>query len=120
MRNRGTAVIFRNGKVLLVRDRGKRRFSFPGGGINKNEPVVSAAAREVYEELGLHVTKVERLRQCDFKGSLSIHKVCLVEADGEPKIRGHELDQFRWWDMEEPLPVYEHVRAVLSTVRSSK
>jgi len=113
MRARGTAIIIRHGNVLLVRDKGKYKYSLPGGGININEPAVSAAAREVYEELGLHVTMVKRLRGCDFKGSLSQHKVCLVEATGTPKLRGHELDKFIWWDMKEPLPVYEHVEYIL-------
>jgi ADP-ribose pyrophosphatase YjhB (NUDIX family) len=113
IRPRGTAIIIRHGNVLLVRDKGKHKFSLPGGGIDANEPAVSAAAREVYEELGLHITLVKRLHGCDFKGSLSRHKVCLVEATGTPKLRGHELDKFVWWDMKEPLPVYEHVQYVL-------
>ena len=113
MRQRGTAVVIKNGKMLLVRDKGKKKFSLPGGGVNKNEPTVSAAAREVYEELGLHVVLVRRLHGCDVKGSLSEHKVCLVEVTGEPKIRGHELDKFIWWDMKEKVPVYEHVTQIL-------
>ena len=113
MRPRGTAVLIRQDKVLLVRDKGKHKFSLPGGEINKNEPAVSAAAREVYEELGLHVTMVRRLHKCDFKGSLSEHKVCLIEANGEPRLKGHELDKYIWWDMKTPLPVYEHVTNIL-------
>ena len=113
MRSRGTAVIIRNGKVLLVRDKGKHRYSLPGGGINKNEPSVSAAAREVYEELGLHVSMVKRRPECDFKGSLSMHKVCIVEANGKPRLKGHELDDFVWWDMKSPLSIYEHVKHIL-------
>jgi 8-oxo-dGTP pyrophosphatase MutT (NUDIX family) len=120
VRQRGTAVVIRDGKVLLVRDRGKHRFSLPGGAVNKNEPTVSAAAREVYEELGLHINMVKRLRECDFKGSLSEHKVCLVEADGEPHLKGHELDKFIWWDTEEPIPVYEHVNAILKKIKGVK
>ena len=117
MRQRGTAVVIRDGKVLLVRDKGEHRFSLPGGAINKNEPTVSAAAREVYEELGLHVTMVKRLRKYDFKGSLSEHKVCLIETSGEPRLRGHELDKFIWWDMKEPIPVYAHVKNILKKIQ---
>ena len=119
MRQRGTAVVIRDGKVLLVRDKGKHRFSLPGGAINKNEPTVSAAAREVYEELGLHVIMVKRLRGCDFKGSLSEHKVCLVQVSGEPRIRGHELDKFLWWDMKSSTPVYEHVTQILKKIKDT-
>ena len=120
MRPRGTAVVIKNGKVLLVRDKGKKKFSLPGGGVNKNEPTVSAAAREVFEELGFHVVLVRRLHGCDFKGSLSEHKVCLVEVTGEPKIRGPELDKFIWWDMKEKIPVYEHVTNILKKIKETK
>ena len=71
-RRRGTALVIRKGKVLLVRDKGKSRFSLPGGGINKGEPTVSAAARELYEELGMRPQKVIRLHHCDFESSIGI------------------------------------------------
>ncbi len=38
MRKRSTAVVIRDGKVLLVRDKGRHHFSLPGGGIKKEEP----------------------------------------------------------------------------------
>jgi len=117
MRQRGTAVVIRNGRVLLVRDRGRHHFSLPGGAIKKGEPTVSAAARELYEELGLHAVKATRLRHCDFKGTVSIHKVCLIEASGESHLRGHELDKFIWWDMKEPIPVYAHVKNILRKIK---
>jgi 8-oxo-dGTP diphosphatase len=113
MRQRGTALVIRHGKVLLVRDKGRNKFSLPGGGIHEGEPTVSAAARELYEELGLQVTSVKRLRECDFKGAVSLHKVCLIEANGEPKLRGHELDKYIWWDMKSPIPVFVHVTVIL-------
>jgi len=117
MRQRATAIVIRGDKLLLVRDKGKDKFSLIGGGINDNEPVVSAAAREVYEELGLHVTEVTRLHHCDFKGSSNEHKVCLVKANGEPHISG-ELDKFIWWDMKSPLPVFDHVEKILGKFKS--
>ena len=113
MRNRAVAVVVRRNKVLLVRDRGKHRFSLPGGGIRKGEPTVSAAARELYEELGLRARSVERLRHCDFRGAFNHHRVCRVEALGRPRLRGHELDRFVWWDMRDSLPLYGHVTSIL-------
>ena len=115
LRQRGTAVVIRHGKVLLVRDRGRQRFSLPGGAIKKGEPAVSAAARELYEELGLKAINIKRLRDCDFEGSMSNHRVCLVtEVEGSPHLRGHELDKFVWWDAREPIPVFAHVKAILN------
>ena len=113
MRARGTAVVFRDGKVLLVRDRGKHKFSLPGGGINHNESSMAAAIRELHEELGMSARKAERIFRCDFEGSLSKHKVSLIETDDEPRLQGKELDKFIWWDMKETVPVYAHVKAIL-------
>jgi 8-oxo-dGTP pyrophosphatase MutT (NUDIX family) len=120
VRQRGTAVVFRHSRVLLVRDKGKRHFSLPGGGIKKGEPTLSAAARELYEELGLSAVKITRLRECDFKGSMSLHKVCLVEVAGEPHLRGHELNKYIWWDMKSKVPVYTHVTKILKSVERFK
>ncbi|MBM3156016.1 MAG: NUDIX domain-containing protein [Chloroflexi bacterium] len=117
LRLRGTAVVIRGGKVLLVRDRGRHRFSLPGGGIKGNEPAASAAGRELFEELGLSPVKITRMHDCDFKGSASYHKVCLIETRGEPCLRGHELDKFVWWDMKREIPVFSHVKVILSKMR---
>jgi len=113
LRTRGTAVVFKGGKVLLVRDKGKHKFSLPGGGTNEDEPSMAAAIRELYEELGMSARKAERIFRCDFKGSLSKHKVTLIESDDEPRLRGKELDKFIWWDMKSDIPRYSHVAHIL-------
>jgi len=105
MRKRVTVVVIRDGKVLLVRDKGVVSFSLPGGAIENGESIESAAARELYEELELRSIKVTRLRGCDYKGSVNEHKVCRVEAEGEPHLRRQELDEFIWWDIKEPITV---------------
>ena len=121
MRKRVTAVVIRNSKVLLVRDKGLASFSLPGGAIKNGEPVKSAAARELYEELKLNSIKVTRLPGCDFKGSVNDHKVCLVQAEGEPQLR-QELDEFIWWDIKEPITiaVFAHVNNILKRFRSNQ
>ena len=81
--------------------------------MNWTEPSTSAAAREVYEELGLRATKITRLRDCDYGGSVNKHRVCLIEADGEVHLRGHELDKFIWWDMKKQVPIHPHVKEIL-------
>ena len=116
LRKRATAVVIKDGKVLLVRDKGKQKFSLPGGGIHRGEPTLSAAIRELYEETGLRATKAIRLRDCDYKGSKNEHRVCLIEANGEVRLK-HEIDKFVWWDMKQTLPVYPYVRYILSKVK---
>jgi len=117
MRARGTAVVFRKGKVLLVRDKGKHRFSLPGGGTHANEPSMAAAIRELCEELGMSARKAERVFKCDFQGSLSKHKVSLIETDDEPRLRGKELDKFIRWDMKTDIPRYAHVDQILKKLK---
>ena len=118
MRNRATVVVIRDKKVLLVRDRGSKCFSLPGGGIRKREPTLGAAIRELYEETNLWAIKATRLRDCDYKGSKNKHKVCLIEAEGDVKLQKSEISDFLWWELNKPLtvPVYPHVQYILSKV----
>ena len=113
MKTRGTAVVVRGGKVLLVRDKGHKNFSLPGGGVNKNEPALAAAIRELYEELRMSARKAERLFKCDFKGTASEHKVSLVETKDKPRLGDKELAEFIWWDRKKSIPKYAHVDQIL-------
>lgn len=116
LRPRATAVVVRNGKVLLARNRGQRLFALPGGGIRNGESVEAAAARELYKELRLESVRIERLPHWDYEGSANRHHVCLVHANGEPVRRRLELSGLKWWDMKEPVPVFRHVTAILSKI----
>ncbi len=116
MRRRAVAVVFRAGRVLLVRDSGRDRFSLPGGAVKWGERTTAAAARELYEELGLQAEQVTRLKGCDFQGPRSHHRPCLIEAAGEPRLASGELAEWRWWDMAEAVPVYQHVTHILACI----
>lgn len=116
-RKRATAgVIGNNGKVLLVRDKGISRFSLPGGGVNGNEPSISAAAREVFEETGLVVHEIKWV--LDYKSSTQRHVVFLARAHGRARIRT-ELAELCWWDMAEPLKRFDHVSKILDRIKPS-
>ena len=117
MRKRGTAVVVRDGKFLLVRDRGKKQYSLPGGGAHRKEPSMAAAIRELYEELEMSAKKSERILGCDYKGALNTHGVSLIETDDEPRLRGKELDEFIWWDMKLDIPRYPHVDHILNKIK---
>ena len=70
-----SAVIFRDGKVLLVRrarSPGKGFYSLPGGRVEYGESLHTALAREVDEETGL---KIEIL---GLAGWLSVAGLCLA------------------------------------------
>jgi 8-oxo-dGTP pyrophosphatase MutT (NUDIX family) len=57
MRNRAGIILIKDNKLALIeRHRSDRHyFSFPGGGIDKDESPQEAAVREAEEELGIHV-----------------------------------------------------------------
>ena len=116
-RYRATVVIFRDNKVLLVKDKGRDDYSMPGGGFKKGESTIQAGIREVTkEELGgLTVLSAERLRQCDFEGRRAKHKVVELVTEGTPYIKGkHELDEVIWWDMKSKINAQGHVYYILN------
>ena len=111
---RATALVVREDKYLLVRRKGEERYSLPGAGIEGSEAALTAACRGLGEELGMKPYRAERLFDYTREDSRNHHKVVLVFAGEEPKLRNRELDSFRWWDSKDQLPVYPHVTSVIS------
>ena len=120
-RYRATVLATQDGKVLLVRDKGHRDFSMPGGGFKHGESTLQAGTRELGEEVGgLTIVSAERVRQCDLEGARAKHKVIRVEVQGHPHIRQHhEIDKVIWWDMKSSLPVQGHVKYILSKIKGA-
>ena len=115
-RNRATAIVTRDEKILLVRDRGRATYALPGGGIEDDEPPESAVVRELLEETTLKAVNVTHL--FTFGGKHNDHEVFQVEATGEVII-SEEVEGFTWWDGIDDTPVYPHVRGILDTWRDS-
>ena len=109
LRNRATAVVMRDGKVLLVKGSGK--FAMPGGGIDDGELQIVAAARELWEETGLEPKRIEYL--FTWESDIHRHEVFRVEAEGDVEIAPGEITDFLWWDREDDLPTYGHVETIL-------
>lgn len=51
------AIITCNGKLLLEKRRDSDTWGLVGGGVKKQEQPIDAIAREIYEELGLRISK---------------------------------------------------------------
>ena len=117
---RGTAIVVRDGKVLLVRDRGVGPFSLPGGRRKgPHEPFLCIAVRELYEELRLTAKKAERLPECDYDSAHNHHKVTLIETDREPELpQGGEIEEYLWWDQVSGVRRFPSVDAILQNVRA--
>ncbi len=115
-RLRASVILMRNGRVLLVRDRGRPTYALPGGGIEKDELPIVAAARELYEETSLEADTIRFLFV--FEGKYNNHHLYEVEAGGDVVVQG-EVNGFTWWDMRDDTPVYPHVRGILERLRTS-
>lgn len=127
IRRRVTALVMRDGKLLLLREPVDVEFSLPGGGIEDGEPSLTALHRELREETGLIATKVDYLFEyCEFFGCQrtgdvwgQTHEVFLVDATGEISL-SFEHVEFEWWDGESDLPIWDYVQPILTMLKRSE
>ena len=115
-RQRATAIVERDGRVLLVRDKWRPAFMLPGGGIDEGESPEVAIERELREETTLTAIAVQYLFTHD--GKYNHHHVFSVQADGDVDI-AHDpmVVEFAWWDGGPDVPVHPHVNAILDRMK---
>ena len=111
---RATALVIREGRYLLVKEKGHNTYSLPGGGTDRGEAALTAACREIGEKLGLKAYKAERIFDYESAEGFNHHKVVLVFAGGEPRINDQGVESFRWWDGKEALKMYPHVSSIVA------
>jgi 8-oxo-dGTP diphosphatase len=111
LRERATAVLIRDGNVLLVQGPSLGDYHMPGGGIEAGETPADAVARELREETGLVADKLEFL--FIWESPTNRHHTFLIEAAGEAAL-SDEVVSFVWWDRKKMLPLFPHVNAILS------
>jgi 8-oxo-dGTP diphosphatase len=105
LRKRATAIIIKDGKILLMRriKPGFDYYIFPGGGVDGDETPEQAMVREVREELSLEVTKYEFLfsfKNIPVPEMITIHKgnrdeylFNVIEYTGTPELGGEEKEK---------------------------
>lgn len=119
-----SAVVVRDGRVLLGRRRGSHgdgEWSFPGGKVDTGEAPAVAAARELLEETGLVATSVDPITWTnDVFADEGLHYVTLhhkVTAEGEPAaMEPDKIAEWAWfrWD-ELPQPLFGPIAALCET-----
>jgi 8-oxo-dGTP pyrophosphatase MutT (NUDIX family) len=113
----GVSVIVTNlsGDVLLLKHSyGPDVWSLPGGGLGKGEDPLEAARREVREELGLELPRIEAIGTLEEELSGSPHTAHLFAAtcDRQPRPDGREVVVARFFPSHSlPEPLGRHTRA---------
>lgn len=111
-------VIFRqhNGKVEigLIALRGGRIWALPKGRLEEGETLEEAACREVMEETGLIGEVIRRIGDISYwfyakEEGVKIHKTVhfflIRHLRGETSNDSSEVDEARWWPLDEALKV---------------
>ena len=110
---RATALIVRDGRLLLVRNKGERRYSLPGGRMRSKESPTDAAIRQVALKTGLQPFDVERLPDCDTETANSRHHVVRMDVAGSVVLNKREVSEYKWWDGNPGMRLNEHVPVVV-------
>ena len=119
-----SVVLIRNGKILLLK-RSKHKvcgglYAFPGGGVDGNEPVTTAAIREAQEEIGIKIDKqdLQFVHVFHFKRNEETEYInfffVVQRWHGEPiNNEPDKSDEIRWFDFqflpEKMLDIHQHV-----------
>ena len=115
-RSRATALVAVDGKLLLVRERGSKQWSLPGGGMERGEGPISAACREIEEETGLTVLAASFL--FDYESHYQHHRVCSLSVKGNVRLQRKELSDFKWWDGRIELPKISSAEHIIGQAKS--
>lgn len=125
IRRRATAIVIRNGKILLLREPQDAEFELPGGGVEDDELPTDAVERELHEETGLTTVKADYLFDyCDFRAAEGgdywgrVHTVFGVDATGDV-VLGDEHCEFAWWDGTVKLPLFDYVEPMLEMLQGA-
>jgi 8-oxo-dGTP pyrophosphatase MutT (NUDIX family) len=115
--------LWRGDRVVLVHQTYRRRWTFPGGGVGRGEAPEAAVRRELREELGLELARLDPALVCSdqYEGRReTVHVYEAALGDGVPRPDGVELDRFALLTAEEALgrDPPPHVRAYLLSRRA--
>ena len=110
---RATALVVRDGRLLLVRNKGERRYSLSGGRMRSKEAPTDAAIRQLAVKTGLQSFNVERLAHCDTETANSRHHVVRMDVAGDVVLDKRRVSNYEWWDGNPRVRLNEHVPVVV-------
>lgn len=103
----GVFVINENNELLVIKDRIGQRYKLPGGYIDDDENISTAAVREVREETGIDVEFTSIIALGHFKplqfGESNLYLGCTAKAHSSEIniIDDYEIIEARWMDIDE-------------------
>ena len=103
----GVVVINENNELLVIKDRIGKRYKLPGGYIDDDENISTAAVREVKEETGIDVEFTSIIALGHFKplqfGESNLYVGCTAQAFSSEIniIDDYEIIEARWMDLDE-------------------
>lgn len=109
-------------KILLIRRKKepfKNQWALPGGFLEKNETLEEAAIRELEEETGLKVEKLQQVKAFGDPGrdprGRTISIVFLGKIDKEIQVHGNDdAKDAKWFDMNDlPDLAFDHLEIIL-------
>jgi len=103
-RGKGVKVlVFHKNKLLLIRNTYRKGWTFPGGGVKRNENYKQTAVREVYEEVAIKVSNLRNhglftLDSC--KSGKTVVFSCRTKTPNF-KIDNFEIEKAMWVNIKE-------------------
>ncbi len=88
-------------RIVLIKQYGRDRYILVAGYVNKGEDAEMAVAREVREELGLHVSEVHFNHSRYFARSNTLMLNFTAVVDNMDVHENREIDSYRWFSYEE-------------------
>lgn len=124
-------VVFRHHEgtlqIALIALRGGRVWALPKGRLEAEETLEQAARREIWEETGIEGQVMDRIGEIAYwfyakdegvKVHKTVHFYLLSYLRGEPEGDHWEVDEARWWDIDEALAVLTY-KSERETVESA-
>ncbi len=95
--------IFYKGKLLLIRNTYRKGWTLPGGGVKKDESPEQAAIRELREEVGISIPKLNShgTIKLDFERNSFVTVFSGRVNSIDFQIDGLEIDEAKWVDTKE-------------------